>query len=148
MLYIKAAGKAVQIGLHSSLPPSDSSSSSSSNGMAAWGAIRPRRPQQQHPSPRVPQHPWPSCCHQCYPGYGRAETAAPRHGLAIQVHTVVLVLDTSQYVKGLVKELVYPRGDVWILRPKEGINCHEGREICDEVPGYNRHLRQFGSRFR
>ena len=50
-------------------------------------------------------------------------------GLAIQVRTEVLVLDTSQCVKGLEKELVCPRGDVRILRLKEGSNGHEGCEV-------------------
>ena len=74
----------------------------------------------------------------------------PSSSLVIQVRTEVLVLDTSQCVKGLVKELVGPRGDARILRPspKEGSNGHEGREVRDEVPGHNWHLRQFWSRFQ
>ena len=52
--------------------------------------------------------------------------------------------------KGRVKELVGPRlgDDAGILRPKEGSNGHKGREVCNEVPAHNWHLRQFGSRFR
>ena len=71
----------------------------------------------------------------------------PTSGLAIQVRSEVLVLDTRQCVKGLVKELVGPRGDARILRPKEGSNCHEGREVRNKVPGHNWHLKQFRSRF-
>ena len=68
--------------------------------------------------------------------------------LAIQVRPEVLILDTSQCVKGLVKELVGPLGNARILRPKEGSNYHEGREVRYEVSGHNWHLRQFGSRFQ
>ena len=56
----------------------------------------------------------------------------PCSGLAIQVCTEVLVLDTSPCVKGLVKELVGPQGDARILRPKEGSSGHEGREVREQ----------------
>ena len=59
------------------------------------------------------------------------------HGLVIHVRTEVFVLDTSHCVKVLVKELVGPRGDARILPPKEWSNCHEGREVQDEVPGHH-----------
>ena len=55
---------------------------------------------------------------------------------------------TSQCVKGLVKELVCPQCYARILRPKEGSKGYEGREVRDEVPAHNWHLRQFESRFR
>ena len=74
----------------------------------------------------------------------------PSSGLAIQKHTEVLVLYTSQCVESLqvVKELVGPQGDARILRPKEWSNCHEGREVRYKVRGHNWYLRQFRSRFR
>ena len=143
MLYIKAAEKAVQIGLHSSPPPSDSSSSSSSDSMGRDTSASSASPASYSSDPfgisgllgdidairamdgRKPQ--------------------VPSRCLAVQVRTKGFVLDTSQCVKGLVKELVGPRGDARILRPspKEGSNGHEGREVRDEVPGHNWHLRQF-----
>ena len=48
------------------------------------------------------------------------KSPVPSRGLAIQVHTEVLVHVTSQCVKGLVEELVGSRGDARIRRPKEG----------------------------
>ena len=120
MLYIKAAGKAVQIGLHCSPPPSDSSSSSSSDSTAAWGAIRPRDPHHWRRQSGVllfgslgipgllgvidaiqPHH----------PGCGRAETAGTKLWPCDLGRHEVLVLDTGQCVKGLVKQLVGPRCD-------------------------------------
>ena len=59
----------------------------------------------------------------------------PSSGLAMQVCTEALVVSISRCVKGLGKELVGPRGDARILRPKGGSNGHEGREVRDEVPG-------------
>ena len=42
----------------------------------------------------------------------------PSIGLVIQVRTEVLVLDTCQCAKGLVKELVCPRGDAFVQSKK------------------------------
>ena len=77
------------------------------------GAILQRHPHHWYPPPRVPSDPWPCWCHQCYPGYGRAEQLVPSCGLAIKLRIEVLVLDNvdiSQCVtgKGLLKELVCP----------------------------------------
>ena len=72
----------------------------------------------------------------------------PSLGLAIQIDTELLVVDASQCLECLVKELVGPSLDALILGLKEGSNGHEGREVRDEVPGHNWIFRQFYSRFR
>ena len=72
----------------------------------------------------------------------------PSLGLAIQIDTELRVVDASQCLECLVKELVGPSLDALILGLKEGSNGHEGREVRDEVPGHNWHFRQIYSRFR
>ena len=52
----------------------------------------------------------------------------PSSGLAIQVDTELSVVDASQCLECLVKELVGPRLDALILGPKEGSNGHEGQD--------------------
>ena len=79
----------------------------------------------------------------------------PSSGLAMQVGTEHSIFHASQFAEGLVKELDGP--SLWFvlgpkersnLGPNEGSNGHEGREVRDEVPGHNWHLRHFHPRFR
>ena len=72
----------------------------------------------------------------------------PSYGLVIQVDSELRVVDASQCLECLVKELIGPRLDALILGPKEGSNGYEGREERYEVPGHNWRFRQFDARFR
>ena len=72
----------------------------------AWGAIRPRHQHHLHPPPRVPMHPWRllGVIDAIRAMDGRKQQV-PSSGVVIELRTEVLVLNTSQYVKGLVKNL-------------------------------------------
>ena len=95
----------------------------------AWGAIRPCHPHHLPPPPWVPRHPGLLVVIDAIQAMDGQKPPVPSSGLPIQVRTVVLVLDTSQCMKGLVKELIGPRGDAHIPRQKEGSNGHEEREV-------------------
>ena len=63
----------------------------------------------------------------------------PSCGLAIQLRTEVLVDDevVVNISQGPGKELVCPRGDVRILRPKEGNNGHEGQNVRYKIKKFS-----------
>ena len=136
MLYQKAAGKAVQIGLH--CRPSSSASSdedSDATGRSATSSSSSGDP----PAPSLNQG------RLGVLGAIRAmdgrKPLAPSSCLAMQVGTERSIFHASQFAEGLVKQLDGP--SLWfVLGPKEGSNlgskegrnCHEGREVRDEVP--------------
>ena len=105
----------------------------------AWGAIRPRHPHHRHPPPLVPRHPALLVSSmRSWLWTGRTST----------YQAVAMRFKYALRSLSWIPASVCPRGDARILRPKEGRNGHEGREVLDEVPGHNWHLRQFWSRFQ
>ena len=117
MLYQKAAGKAVQIGLH--CRPSSSASSSEDSD----AAVTPRG------APRHPSRPWATPPpHRlgllgvlgAIQAMDERKPLVPSSGLAVQVGTERSIFHASQLGEGLVKELDGPSLDAFVLGRKKG----------------------------
>ena len=103
MLHQKAAGKAVQIGLHC-LPSSSASSSEDSDA-----AVTPRDAPQHPPRPLVTPRPIATVklgrlgVLGAIRAMDRRKPLVPSSGLAMQVGTERSIFHASQFVEGLVK---------------------------------------------
>ena len=152
MLYQKAAGKAVQIGLHIACPRRRPRPMKTRTPRGA--PLHPPRPRATPPPHRYRQLGRLGVLGAIRAMDGR-KPLVPSSGLAMQIGTERRIFYASQLAEGLVKELDCPI--LWFvlglkegsnLGPKEGSNCHEGREKRHEVPGHNWHFRHFHPRFR
>ena len=160
MLYQKAAGKAVQIGLH--CRPS-SSASSNEDSDATGRSVTSSSSSGDPPRPIATVNLGHLGVIGAIWAMNGRKSLVPSNGLAMQVGTERRIFDASHLSEGLVKELDGP--SLWYVPgpkegsnsgPKEGSNSHEGREVLDVGvestkyldSGHNWHFRHIHPRFR